>query len=78
MVLRANEWMVEQGHESFCEVLEVSPSHYRVQLLSVDGVPQVPSLEAVVEFWVNLLLKVTAAVAADSTPLWHDPSFQLE
>ena len=53
MVLRANEWIVEQGYDAFCEVVEVSKSRYRVQLLSIDGVPQVPSLEAVIEFMIG-------------------------
>ena len=46
MVLRANEWMVEQGYAAFCEVVEESETRYTVKLLAVDGVPQVPSLEA--------------------------------
>ena len=53
MVLRANEWMVEQGYAAFCEVVEESETRYTVKLLAVDGVPQVPSLEAVIEFMIG-------------------------
>ena len=32
MVLRANEWMVEQGYAAFCEVVEESETRYTVKL----------------------------------------------
>ena len=36
-VLRVNDWMVEQEHDPFCHVVEVSPQRYRVELLADDG-----------------------------------------
>ena len=36
MVLRANEWMVEQGYAAFCEVVEESETRYTVKLLAVE------------------------------------------
>ena len=37
-MLRINEWMVEQEHDPFCHVIEVSPQRYRVELLADNGV----------------------------------------
>ena len=54
MVLRVNEWMVEQGYEAFAHVVEVSDKRYHLELLSDDGVPRVPSLEAVLEFLIGM------------------------
>jgi len=50
MVLTVNDWMVEQGYEAFAHVVQVTPKRYRLQLRTVKGKPQVPSLEAIIEF----------------------------
>jgi len=51
MVLSANMWMVEQGYEAFCRVVEVTPQRYKVELIADEGgVPRTPEVEAVVEF----------------------------
>ena len=54
MVLRINEWTREQGFEPFCHVVEVSVKRYRLELLADEGVPRVPSLEAVIEFVIGM------------------------
>ena len=54
MVLRVNEWYVEQGYESFCHVVEVTPKRFEVQLLVDDGVPRTPSVEGAVEFLLGM------------------------
>ena len=54
-VLRINDWMVEQEYTPFCRVVEVSPKRYRVEVLADDGVPRVPSVEAVIEFFIRKL-----------------------
>ena len=53
-VLRINDWMVEQEYTPFCRVAEVSPKRYRVEVLADDGVPRVPSVEAVIEFFIGV------------------------
>ena len=53
-VLRINDWMVEQEYTPFCRVVEVSPKRYRVEVLADDGVPRVPSVEAVIEFFIGM------------------------
>ena len=54
MVLRVNEWMVSEGYEPFAIVVEVEKKRYRLDLLSDDGVPRVPSLEGVIEFMIGM------------------------
>ena len=54
MALRINDWMVEQGYEPFGHVVEVAEKRYRLELLADDGVPRVPSLEALIEFLIGM------------------------
>ena len=54
MVLRINAWLVEQEYEPFVRTIEVSPGRYQLELLSDDGVPRVPTLEAVIEFLIGM------------------------
>jgi hypothetical protein len=54
MVLRVNEWIVEQGYEAFIHVVEVSPHRYELQLLADEGVPRTPAVDGVIEFLVGM------------------------
>ena len=54
MVLRINAWLVEQEYEPFARTVEVSPGRYQLELISDDGVPRVPMLEAVIEFMLGM------------------------
>ena len=54
MVLRVNAWMVEQDYMPFARTVEVSSGRYRLELIQVDGVPRVPSIEAVIEFLIGM------------------------
>ena len=49
MVLRVNAWMVEQDFDPFVRIVEVSSGRYQLELISDDGVPRVPMLEAVID-----------------------------
>ena len=54
MVLRINAWLVEQEYEPFARTVEVSPGRYQLELISDNGVPRVPMLEAVIEFMMGM------------------------
>jgi hypothetical protein len=45
---------LEQGYDAFAEVVEVTRQRYRVQLVSEEGTPRVPELEAIVEFLIGM------------------------
>ena len=64
--------VVKEGYEPFCQVVEVTPKRFEVQLLVDDGVPRTPALQAIVEFLMGM---TTGEVEKKND---HVPSFNLQ